>query len=109
MKWIGPIVLAVVGVLALIVGILYLTNPIHSLPSLIGGKHIRGHYIHRGEALVVAAVAALGVAAYWASRIRKSALGFGSGGAPEVGGASPATTDSLLGIPSSDPGASPKP
>jgi hypothetical protein len=105
MKWIGPIVLAVVGVLAFIVGIMYVTNPIHALPSFIGGKPIVGHYTHRGEALLVAAVAALAGAGYWALRTWRAAPGSGGG----AGDLSPATTDSLLGSTSPAPEVSPEP
>lgn len=71
MKWIWVIILAVIGVLAAIVAIEWLTVPIHSLPSFIGGKHIRGHYKRRGEALALVAVVALGGAVYLAVRFRR--------------------------------------
>src|SRR5664280_1390688 len=69
-KWIGVIALTVVGILAAIVAIEYLTVPIHSVPTFLGGKHVRGHYQRRGSALLVLAVVAFGGAAYWTVRIR---------------------------------------
>ena len=98
-KWIGPIVLAVVGILIGIVAIEYLTTPIHALPTIIGGKHIRGHYQRRGEALAVLAVVFLGIAAYWAYRTNQAGDGAGRGTPRTPAGDSPATTDSLLGSP----------
>ena len=71
-KWIGVIALTVVGILAAIVAIEYLTLPIHSVPTFLGGKHIRGHYQRRGSALLVLALVAFGGAAYWAVRIRRA-------------------------------------
>ncbi len=72
MKWIGVIILAVIGVLAAIVAFEYLTLPIHSVPHFLGGKHVRGHYNRRGQALAVIALAALGTSAYLAVRIRRA-------------------------------------
>jgi len=70
-KWIGIAVLAVIGILALIVGIEWLTVPIHKLPSFLGQKKGRGHYKRRGEALVVFGVVVIGVAAYLGYRLRR--------------------------------------
>jgi len=63
MKWIGVIVLAIIGILAAIVAVEYLTLPIHSLPSMLGGKtnlvhghHVRGHYHKRGYVSLVIAI-----------------------------------------------------
>jgi hypothetical protein len=71
MKWLSVLVLAVIGVLALIVAIIYLTVPIHSLPGFIPGQlpHHRGIYHKRGAVSgligVVALVAAGGLAVYF--------------------------------------------
>jgi hypothetical protein len=75
MKWIGVIILAVVGILAAIVAVEYLTTPIHSLPSIIGGHHTRGHYHKRGYAALLVAVVALGGAVYLTLRIRRTETG----------------------------------
>lgn len=99
-KWIGVIILVIVGIIALVVAIEYLTHPIHTLPSILGGKHIRGHYQKRGYAALVVAIVALGGAVFWAVRIRRDETSGGASPPPAVraGGAAPAeTTDSLLG------------
>jgi hypothetical protein len=102
MKWIGPIGIAVVGILVGIVAIMYLTTPIHSLPAFIGGKSILGHYRRRGEGLALIAVAALGGAAYWAFRIQHAGDQPGGGGM-KSSAATTATTDTLLGTAPSEP------
>ena len=57
MKWLAA-VLGVVGLLALIVGILYFSIPAHSLPSFLGPLHIhtKAHRKRRGEAAIAAAI-----------------------------------------------------
>jgi uncharacterized membrane protein HdeD (DUF308 family) len=60
MKWIS-VVLAVLGLLALIAGIIYFTVPAHSLPSFLGPIPIprvkpNAHRKRRGEAAIVIAV-----------------------------------------------------
>ncbi len=71
-KWIAVIALFVVGILAAIVAIDWLTQPIHSVPSFLGGEaHHRGHYRRRGEALIVGAVIVLAVAIYLTIRFRR--------------------------------------
>ncbi len=111
MKWIGVIVLAIIGILAAIVAVLYLTEPIHALPAMLGGKTAlvhghkpRGHYHKRGYAAVVVAVVALGGAAYWAYRIRIDSSG--PGATARAGAAPAASADSLLTSP--QPGAAPE-
>jgi hypothetical protein len=74
MKWVGVIILAVVGVLAAIVAIEYFTVAIHALPSYIPG-HVAGkygHYRKRGAAAALIAIVAFGLAAFLAVRIRRS-------------------------------------
>jgi hypothetical protein len=110
MKWIGVIVLAIIGILAAIAAVEYLTLPIHSLPSMLGGKtavvhghHVRGHYHKRGYAAVVVAILALGGAIYWAIRIR--AQGASGTTAPVAANtaAPSASADSLLAEPAPAP------
>ncbi len=107
-KWIGIAVLAIVGILALIVGIEWLTVPIHKLPSFLGQKHGRGHYKRRGEAAVVFGVVALAVTAYLAYRMRRaSAPGPES---KEDGAATPSVpgdSTSLLSAPAATAGSEP--
>lgn len=57
MKWIGVAILTIIGVLAAIVAVIYLSVPIHSLPSFVPGKHAGGGTYHKRGAL--AAVIAL--------------------------------------------------
>jgi len=79
MKWLGIIVLAIVGVVAAIVAVEYFTVPIHSLPSFIPGGHsgnrhyhkVNGHYHKRGAVAAVIAIAAFSAAGYWAYRLRR--------------------------------------
>jgi len=74
MKWIGVVLLAIIGVLAAVVAVEYLTVPIHSLPSFIPGHtrhHINGHYHKRGAIAAVISLAAFVAAGYWAYRIRR--------------------------------------
>jgi hypothetical protein len=98
MKWIGVIVLTIIGILAVIVAVEYLTTPIHSLPSMLGGKtalvnghHVRGHYHKRGYVAVVVAILAFAGAIYWAIRIR-AAGGTGTGSGPAGAGSVKAAT-----------------
>lgn len=96
-KWAGVVVLGVIGILAIIVGIIYLTEPIHSLPAFLGGKHAvgnhhyRGNHKRRGEALIVVAVVVLGLTAYFVYRLVHSEPGRD---APAVDSARPAASDS---------------
>jgi hypothetical protein len=62
-RWTISVILAVVGVLALVVAVIYLTVPIHSLPSFIPGKHpVNGHYHKRGAIAAVIGIVLLAVA-----------------------------------------------
>ena len=73
MKWLPVILLAIVGVLAGIVAVEYLTVAIHALPSWIPGRHHgRGHYHTRGAAAALVALVAFGIAGYLAFRIVKA-------------------------------------
>ncbi len=86
-KWVGIIVLFVIGVLAGIVAIFWLTEPIHALPTILGGHHHhRGRYQRRGEALIVFAVVVLGAATYLTIRMRRAQRA----PAPAAGPAAPA-------------------
>jgi len=67
MSWLIRVVLVVLGIVAVIVGIIYLVEPIHSLPSFFPGHaahgqthhHIRGYLaIAVGVILVIVAAAA---------------------------------------------------
>jgi hypothetical protein len=114
MKWIGVIVLTIIGILAAIAAVEYLTLPIHSLPTMLGGKtaivhghHVRGHYHKRGYVAVVIAVLAFGGAIFWAIRIRASSANGGVAPVKASPAAAPATSaDALLSDPA--PAAAPE-
>jgi len=74
MKWIAVVVLVIIGVLAAVVAVEYLTVSIHSLPSFIPGrKHVPGHYHKRGAIAAVIALIAFAGAAVLAVRFRRQA------------------------------------
>ena len=86
-KWIGVGALFVIGILAGIVAGFWLTTPFHQLPAFIGGKHGRGRYRHRGEALIVFAVVVIGVAVYLSVRFRRQDSAAGVAAATPTGAA----------------------
>jgi uncharacterized membrane protein HdeD (DUF308 family) len=61
MSWLLRIVLLVLGILAVIVGIFYLVEPIHSLPSFLPGHapHGRGYHHIRGYIAIAVGVVLL--------------------------------------------------
>jgi NADH:ubiquinone oxidoreductase subunit 5 (subunit L)/multisubunit Na+/H+ antiporter MnhA subunit len=68
------VVLVVLGILAVVVGIVYLIEPIHSLPSFFPGAaaHGRGHHHIRGYIAIAVGVVLLIIAAV-AGRSRRRA------------------------------------
>ena len=73
MKIVGIVALGVFGLVALFVGIEWLTQPIHSLPAYLGGHtHKRGRYSRRGDALLVVGIAALAIAGYLIWKLRSA-------------------------------------
>jgi hypothetical protein len=58
MSWLVRVVLVVLGILAVVVGIIYLVEPIHSLPSFFPGHapHGLGHHHIRGYIAIVVGV-----------------------------------------------------
>jgi hypothetical protein len=63
-KWAVCAIIAIVGVLALVVAVIYFTVSIHSLPSFIPGKHaVTGHYHKRGAIAAVIGIVLLAGAA----------------------------------------------
>jgi hypothetical protein len=82
MKWIWVIVLAIIGILAAIAAVEYLTVSIGHLPSFMGGHpataghhHARGHLRKRGYAALVVAVVAFVAAGFLAYRIARHGKG----------------------------------
>jgi len=59
------VILAVLGVLAVIAGVIYLVEPIHSLPTFFPGyaAHQAGHHHIRGYAAIVVGIVLLVIAA----------------------------------------------
>ncbi len=81
-KWVGIIVLVVVGIAAAVFAFEYLTVAIHALPSWVPGKHHgRGHYHKRGAILAVVAIACFAGAGYIAYRARAKGGASGTGSA----------------------------
>ena len=68
------VVLVVLGILAVVVGVIYLVEPIHSLPSFLPGHaaHGQGHHHIRGYIAIVAGIVLLIIAAV-AGRSRRRA------------------------------------
>ena len=86
MKWLWVIVLVIVGILAALVAIEYLTISIHAIPSFMGRHPGRGHYRKRGALAVLIALIAFGGAGYLIYRTRRAdqlALA-AAGGGPAV-------------------------
>ena len=59
------VVLVVLGILAVVVGIIYLVEPIHSLPSFFPGyaAHVRRHHHIRGYVAIAVGIILLIIAA----------------------------------------------
>jgi len=78
MLWLIRIVLVVLGILAVVVGVIYLTEPIHSLPSFFPGHALHGqsHHHTRGYAAIAVGVVLLIVAGI----VRRRRRGYDWGG-----------------------------
>jgi hypothetical protein len=72
MKWLGVIVLLIVGILAALVAVEYLTVSIHSVPSFLGRHPGRGHYRKRGAGAALIALIAFVAAGYLIFRQRRA-------------------------------------
>jgi len=61
MLWLVRFVLVVLGILAVVAGVIYLKEPIHSLPSFFPGHalHGQGHHHARGYAGIAVGVVLL--------------------------------------------------
>ena len=61
MRWLVRFVLAVLGILAVVVGVIYLVEPIHSLPSFFPGHalHGQGHHHIRGYIAIAVGIVLL--------------------------------------------------
>lgn len=58
MVWLVRFVLLVLGILAVVVGVIYLVEPVHSLPSFFPGYvlHGQGHHHIRGYVAIVVGI-----------------------------------------------------
>jgi uncharacterized membrane protein YidH (DUF202 family) len=103
MKWIWVILLVIIGVIAAIVAVEYLTVSIHALPSWIPGHkaHGKGHYHKRGAIAAVIAFVAFVVAGYLTYRFMQARPATAS--TTDTTG-SPGSTDQLLSSPQPDQG-----
>jgi hypothetical protein len=74
MSWLVRVVLVVLGILAVVVGIVYLVEPIHSLPSFFPGHapHGRGHHHIRGYLAIAVGIILL-ILTVAAGRFRRRA------------------------------------
>ena len=71
-KLVIGVILAVLGILGIVVAIIYVAIPIHSLPSFIPGKHaVNGHYHKRAALSGVIGIVLLALAAVVAFRTRR--------------------------------------
>jgi NADH:ubiquinone oxidoreductase subunit 5 (subunit L)/multisubunit Na+/H+ antiporter MnhA subunit len=61
MSWLVRFVLMVLGILAVVVGVIYLIEPIHSLPSFFPGHalHGLGHHHIRGYIAIAVGIVLL--------------------------------------------------
>ena len=72
MSWLVRVVVAVIGIVAVIVGIIYLVEPIHSLPAFFPGHAAHGqtHHDKRGYLAIAVGIVLLIIAAV-AGRFRR--------------------------------------
>jgi len=65
MSWLVRVILIVLGILAVIVGVIYLKNPVHSLPSFFPGyaAHGKGHHHIRGYIAIAVGIVLIILAA----------------------------------------------
>jgi len=56
MLWLVRFVLVVLGILAVVVGVIYLVEPIHSLPSFFPGYTLHGQGYHHIRGYIAIAV-----------------------------------------------------
>jgi hypothetical protein len=75
-KWVVCAVCAVLGVIALIYAVIYVSVPIHSLPGFVPGKHaVNGHYHKRAALTGVIGVVFIAVAVVVGISARRGGAG----------------------------------
>ena len=91
MKWLWVIVLVIVGILAALVAVEYLTVSIHAVPSFMGRHRGRGHYRKRGAVAALIAIVAFVAAGYliWRTRRADKLALAAAGGGPAAAPAAP--------------------
>lgn len=74
-KWVLCVVCAVVGVIALIYAVIYLSVSIHSLPGFVPGKNVgvNGHYHKRAALTGIIGVVLIAVAVFIGVNARRGA------------------------------------
>jgi len=72
-RWVICLVLAVLGVIALIYAVIYLSVPIHSLPGFVPGKEVGngGHYHKRALLVGVIGIVLLAIAVFFGMPARR--------------------------------------
>lgn len=64
-RWVICVVLAILGVLALIYAVIYVSVPIHSLPGFVPGKRpVNGHYHKRALLVAIIGIVLLAISAF---------------------------------------------
>lgn len=106
MKWLAAVI-GVLGLLALIGGILYFTTPAHSLPSFLGPlPRVNAHRKRRGEAAIAIAVVLwviAGIVLFVERRqLSGGAKAAGAGPAGATADTSPASSSATPSAPASD-------
>ena len=87
-RWVICVVLAVLGVIALIYAVIYVSVGIHSLPGFVPGKKvgINGHYHKRAALSGVIGIVLLAIAIFVGMGARRpSTVGGGSASQPSTG------------------------
>ena len=87
-KWVICAICAVLGIVALIYAVIYLTVGIHSLPGFVPGKeaYVNGHYHKRAALSGVIGIVLLAIAFVVALRVgRSTASGVGPTPEPSAG------------------------
>jgi hypothetical protein len=56
MSWLVRLVLLVLGILAVVAGVIYLVKPVYSLPSYFPGYALHGHGYHHIRGYIAIAV-----------------------------------------------------
>jgi drug/metabolite transporter (DMT)-like permease len=87
MRWLAAVI-GVLGLLAVIGGILYFATPAHSLPSFLGPlPRVNAHRKRRGEAAIAIAVVLWVIAGIVLFVERRQAAGPAASGSPGAGAA----------------------